>query len=174
MIKWPTHIVNLVMVFRPLIAHDLPTLTLVSEITALRRKVTLRIVFHWKIEELIHWREHVVGISQQSPSSSASPHSELHKPKRLAGFVEPVLLLIIILNKHSRGGGQEPSCWNIVRKGRNIERGSNVPWGAGGRTRAGRYLACVIIFTRDTLPRFLNIPNVYRQIADKNLFSLHK
>ena len=93
---------------------SLPFLTFVSEITALRREVTLRFFLHWKIEELIHQREHVFGISQQSLSSFASSHVEVYKPKRLAGFVEPVFFLISILNELYQGDGQERSCADIV------------------------------------------------------------
>ena len=106
-IRWPSHIVHFVMVLSPLIVHDLSTLTFVPEIIAQRREVTLRFFLHWKIEELIHPREHVIGISQQSLSGFASLHIEVHKPKRLAGFVEPVFLHIITLNELFQGDGSE-------------------------------------------------------------------
>ena len=121
MIRWPIHSVHFVIVLSPLSVHDPSTLTFVSEMTGLRREVILRFFLRWKIEELIHQREHVISISQQPLSGFASSHVEVHKPKLVAGFVEPVFLPIIILNELFQGDGQERSCADILGRGLNVE-----------------------------------------------------
>ena len=49
---------------------------------------------------------------------------------RLAGFVEPFFLPIVMLNEGFQGNGQEWSYADILGKERNLERGSDARKGA--------------------------------------------
>ena len=139
-IRWLTHVIILITVFRPLIVHDLPPFPLVPEIAALRREITFRLFLRGKVEEEIHQPEHVVGISQQPLACLASSHIEIHEAKRLAGLEEPLSLAIIILHQLFQEDGQEWSCANIVGKRGNVEGGTGPAGGVGFKTRTGRHV----------------------------------
>ena len=70
---------------------------------------------------LVVVRDNILSASPSNCSPVSHPRILKHESRRHAGFVEPIFLLIIILNGPVQGDGQEQSCADIVRKVRNVQ-----------------------------------------------------